>query len=114
MVVVKTEFVCKLLRQSLASQLSLFIAYQFLIFSVVAYQLEKRKKMSEPIMLKLSSRGLSLENSFFLNLNPMLFLLEALLFSPVHTERYPCTGVFKTENGYFFLIHHTIRFLELV
>lgn len=104
MVVVKTEFVCKLLRQSLASQLSLFIAYQFLIFSVVAYQLEKRKKMSEPIMLKLSSRGLSLENNFFffLNLNSMLFLLEALLFSPVHTERYPCTGVFKTANGFFF------------
>lgn len=65
MVAVKTEFVCKLLRQSLASQLSLFIAYQFLIFSVVAYQLEKRKKKSEPIMLKLSSRGLSLENNFF-------------------------------------------------
>lgn len=32
----------------------------------------------------------------------MLFLLEGLLFSLVRTERYHCTGVFKTENGYFF------------
>lgn len=54
-------------------------------------------------MLKLSSRGLSLENNFFfLNLNSILFLLEASLFSPVHTEHYHCTGVFKIENGYFF------------
>lgn len=51
MVMAKIEFVCKSLRQSL------FNAYQFLIFSVVAYKLEKRKKQVWAYNVKVEFQG---------------------------------------------------------